>query len=80
MFDPSKLGSTAQGMNAFPPAPPLEGFNPFGMNIDQSQRMAKAMQAMEKDNQMQAPSPVSFGGAPQNPQLLDFLAKLRGGR
>lgn len=84
MFSPGKLGGSisaqASPTNYFPPAPPLDGFNPFQLNVDQRNAIANAANSMERDNQMQPLQPAPFPGGP-NPdgqQLLRILANMRG--
>lgn len=86
MFSPGKLGGSisaqANPTNYFPPAPPMDGFNPLQLTAEQRDRFLNASQAMERDNQMQPMQPVSFGGGQPggNQQLLEILANLRGNR
>lgn len=84
MFSPGKLGSSisaqASPTSYFPPAPPLDGFNPFQLNVDQRNAIANAASSMERDNQMQPLQPAPFPGGPNadGQQLLRILANMRG--
>lgn len=84
MFSPGKLGGSISSQtnptNYFPPAPPMDGFNPFQLNVDQRDAIVNAANSMERDNQMRPlqPAPFPGGPSPDGQQLLRILANMRG--